>query len=112
MILGVGEDVGGGALLDQIPQMEERRLLADAGRLLHRVRHNHDREILTQLVDQLLDHRRSDRVERRARLVHQQNFRPGRNGACNAQALLLTAGKARAGFVEPILDLIEQTGAT
>ena len=54
---------------------------------------------------------RGDRVERRAGLVHQQHLgldgdRPG-----DAQPLLLAAGEAGAGLVEPVLDLVPEVGA-
>src|SRR5690349_2155245 len=97
LVLGIGEDVGGVAFLDQVPKVEERRTLANARRLLHRVRDDDDRVILAQLVDQLLDDRGRDRIERRARLVHQDHLRTYRDGARDAQALLLAARQARAG---------------
>ena len=70
------------------------------------------REVLPQLVDQLLDPGGGDRVERRARLVHQDHFGIDRDGAGDAQALLLAAGEAGAGIVEAVLDLLPQAGAS
>src|SRR5690606_9668184 len=67
----VREDLGCISLLDQFAEVEERRPLPYSRRLLHRVRHHDDAVVLPQLVDELLDLRRRDRVERRARLVHQ-----------------------------------------
>ena len=56
------------------------------------------REVLPQLVDQLLDPGGGDRVERRARLVHQDDFRVDRDRAGDAQPLLLAAGEPGAGL--------------
>ena len=44
-------------------------------------------------LDQVFDSRGRDRVEGRARLVHQDHFRVYRHRSGDAQALLLTAGK-------------------
>jgi hypothetical protein len=43
------------SVFDQLAEMEERGLLADARGLLHGVGHDHDRKVLAQLVDQFLD---------------------------------------------------------
>ena len=59
-------------------------------------------------VDQLLDDRGRDRVERRAGLVHQQDFRLRRDRARDAQALLLAAGQTGAGLLQAVLDLVPQ----
>ena len=64
-----------------------------------------------QLVDQLLDMGGGDRVERRAGLVHQDHLGADRDRARDAQALLLAAGEAVAGLVEPVGDLVPQAGA-
>ena len=67
--------------------------------------------ILPQLVDQLLDLGGGDRIERRARLVHQDDVGIDRHGAGDDEALLLTAGKAGAGLVQPVLHFVPQAGA-
>ena len=90
--------------------MEERRTLRNARRLLHRVGDDDDAVVLPQLVDQLLDLGRGDRIERRAGLVHQDHLRVDGNGAGDAQALLLAARQAGAGLVQAILDLFPQAG--
>jgi hypothetical protein len=51
-----------------------------------------------QFVHQLLDLRGGDRVERRARLVHQDHLGIDRDRARDAQALLLAAGQAETRF--------------
>src|SRR5260370_16909862 len=75
--------------LDQLPLEEERGLVADAPRLLHIVRHDDDRVHAFELVDEFLDLKGRDGVERRSRLVHEHNlwFDGQRAGA--AQPLLL-----------------------
>ena len=95
----VGEDLVGRAFLDQIAEMEERGALRYARGLLHRVGDDDDAVVLLQLVDQLLDLGGGDRVERRARLVHQDHFGADGDGPGDAQALLLAAGEAGAGIV-------------
>jgi hypothetical protein len=46
---------------------------------------------LLEISDQFLDARGRNRVERRSRLVEEQDLRVGRQRARNAQALLLAA---------------------
>jgi hypothetical protein len=89
-------------------QVEEGGLVADPGGLLHVVRDDHDGVLLLELPDQVFDRKRENRVECRARLIHQQHLRLNRNGPGNAQSLLLAAGKANAGPAESVLDLIPQ----
>jgi hypothetical protein len=60
------------------------------------VGHDRDRVVGLQFVDQLLDLRGRDRVERRARLVEQDDLRLDGDGAGDAQALLLPARQAEA----------------
>src|SRR5215469_6966640 len=91
----VGEDLRGGADLDELAQIEEGRVVRDTGCLLHGVGHDDDRVPLLQLVDQLFDLRSGDGVERRSGLVHQQHLRLDRQGAGDAEALLLAAGERR-----------------
>ena len=52
--------------------------------------------------------RGGDGVERRTGLVHQDHVRVHRDGARDAQALLLPAGEAGAGMVEAVLHLFPQ----
>ena len=86
------------AELDQLAEIHEGGELRDAGRLLHVVGDDDDRELGAQLLDQLLDLAGRDRVERRGRLVEQDHLRPLRDGAGDAQALLLAAREAHAGL--------------
>ena len=64
-----------------------------------------------QFVDQFLDLGGRDRIERRAGLVEQDDFRLDRDGARDAQALLLAAGQAEAAGIELVLHLVPERGA-
>jgi hypothetical protein len=96
--------------LDQLTQVEIGSPLRHACCLLHGMRHDDDRVAGAQLIDQILDARRRNRVERRARLVHQNHFRLDRDGARDAQALLLTAGQPGPRPRQPVLHLRPQSG--
>ena len=90
---GRGEDLVGPVALDQLAEPEEGRHVGDARRLLHVVRDDDDRVAALELVDQLLDALRRDRVERRRRFVHQQDLGLDGQRARDAQPLLLAAGE-------------------
>ena len=63
-----------------------------------------------QIVDQFLDPRGRDRVQCRAGFVHQDHFGIDRDGAGDAETLLLAAGQGRATVSQTVLDLFPQTG--
>src|SRR5262245_21678442 len=79
-----GEHLARGVELDQLAEIHEGGEVGDARRLLHVVGDDHDRVVLLELVDQLLDLGGGDRVERRARLVEQDHLWPHRHGARDA----------------------------
>src|SRR2546430_14820151 len=110
-VAGIGEDLARGASLDEPSVEHESGAVRHARGLLHVVSDDHDRHAPLQLVDQLLDPQRSDRVERRARLVHEDHLGVDRQRSRDAQALLLTAPKARARLAETVADLIPQPRA-
>ena len=82
--------------------------LRDAGRLLHRVRHDDDGVAVLELVHQFLDARGGDRIERGTRLVHENDLRLDRNRTRDAEALLLAAGEPGSRIVEAVLHLVPQ----
>ena len=69
------------------------------------------RVLRLQVLHQLLDLGRGDRVERRAGLVEQDHLRLDGDRAGDAEALLLAAGQAERAVVQPVLDLVPQRGA-
>src|SRR5882724_4183980 len=75
LLSGIREDFVGSIILDEPPQHEKRGAVRHARRLLHIVRHDRDRVALLELIDELLDLLRRDRVEGRGGLVHQNHFR-------------------------------------
>src|SRR5690606_25615305 len=80
----VGENGVGVAELDQLPEVHEGSIVRDPRRLLHVVGDDEDGHPVAQLVDQFLDARRGDRIERRGRLVEQQDLGVGRERARDA----------------------------
>ena len=63
-----------------------------------------------ELPNRLFDDAASSRVERRARLVHEQNFGAHRERTRDAETLLLTARQPGTGLVETVARLLPQTG--
>ncbi len=82
-----------GATFHHFAEIEERDLIGAARGLLHVVGDDRDGEIVLQFVDQFLDLQRADRIERAGRLIEQDHLRPHRDGARDAQPLLLAAGQ-------------------
>src|SRR5579863_3473761 len=105
------EDDGGVVEFDQVAQQEEAGVIGHPRRLLHVVSDDHDGAAALQLENQVFDLGGGDGIQRRARLVEQQHFRIDSQGARNAQALLLAAGKPVSGLVQLVLYLIPQGGA-
>ena len=62
-------------------------------------------------MDQILDLRGRDRIERGARLVHEDDLGLDGDRAGDAQALLLAAGERQRAVVEAVLHLVPQRGA-
>src|ERR1700748_195273 len=70
----VGEDLVGLPYFDEVTHVEVSGSLRHARGLLHGVSDNDDGVLGAQLVDEVFDARGSDRIERRARLVHQDHL--------------------------------------
>src|ERR1700727_417533 len=66
---------------DELAQIHEGGELRYARRLLHVVRHDGDRVVLGEFVDELFDLGGRNGIERRAGFVEQDYFRPDRYGA-------------------------------
>src|SRR3954471_10134910 len=110
-VAGVAEDLLRRRVLDQLAEEHERGRVRHTGGLLHVVRDDHDRVALLQVLDEVLDLERRDRVEGGAGLVHEDYVGLDRDRARDAKALLLAAREADAGLVEAVLDLVPQAGA-
>src|ERR1041384_2372117 len=91
LLVGFGEHLFSAVELDHLAQPEERSKIRNASRLLHIMRHNHNRVALSQLDDQLFDLLGGDRVESGTRFDHQYNLRLDGERSRDAEPLLLTA---------------------
>src|SRR5437879_9207176 len=101
------EDIVGRAVLDHLarPRLIHQHEGGEVGgtsRLLHVVRHDHDRIPLLEFLHEFLDAQRGDRVERRGRLVHQDHLGLDGERACQAQPLLLATREVERGAVQPV----------
>ena len=73
--------------------------------------HDDHSVVLFQLAHQLLHLHGGARVQGAGGFIHQQDFGLDSQGAGNAQALLLAAGKAHGALFEPVADLVPQRRA-
>src|SRR6185295_3858983 len=73
LLLGLQHHLRRLAFLDQLAHPHEDRAVGDARRLLQVVGDDDDRQLVLEPCHQLLDALGRDRIERRARLVHQQH---------------------------------------
>src|SRR5678816_3398187 len=90
LVSGVREHAVGLPDFYQLAQVKIGGALRDARGLLHRMRYDDNGIVLAQLVNQVLDVRSRDRVEGRARLVHEDDLRTHGNRSGDAQTLLLS----------------------
>src|SRR5437899_1451145 len=75
------------------------------------MRHDHNGKTFLELKNQLFDLTGGDRVQGGARRVHEQDLWLDRQGACYAEALLLSAGKAGAGLLaQMVFDFVPECG--
>jgi hypothetical protein len=70
--------------------------------------HDHNGEVALELEEQLLDPLGALRVERRRRLVQQDDFGRRGDGTSQAEPLLLAAGQGHSAGLEPVLDLLPE----
>jgi len=87
-------------VLDQSSIQHECCKVTGPRRLLHVVRHDRHRAAVFQVKHQLLDFRRCHRIERRARLVEQQDLGIDGESARDTKPLLLASGKRECRFVQ------------
>src|SRR5690606_24413197 len=74
-----------GRIVHGPPDAEERRVIRYTLRLLHIVGYDDDRILFLQLAHQLFDTLRRDGIERRTRLVHEDDLRLDGDRARDAQ---------------------------
>ena len=89
----VREDLACFVELHELAEIQERRVVGNACRLLHVVRHDEHRHLVAQRRDELLDSGRCRRVESGSRLVEEQHLRLRRQRPGDAQPLHLPAGE-------------------
>src|ERR1700716_3279855 len=106
-----GEYLAGVVEFDQFTKIHEGGLVRDARGLLHIMGDDGDGVVLRQFLDQFLDFGGRNRIERRTRLVEQNDLRPHRDGAGDAKPLLLAARQAQPAGVQLVLDLVPQRAA-
>src|SRR5271156_5376586 len=96
---------------DQLAQKEKASEFSHARSLLHIVRDNNDCKLFLELEDQLFNLSRRNGIQSRAGLVHEQDLWLDRQGARNAEPLLLSARQAGAGLLaKRVFHLIPQRG--
>src|SRR5690242_5957959 len=105
---GMREDALRFVELDQLTEVQKRRVVRATRRLLHVVCDDRDAVVALQLGDQLLDPLCRDRIERRRGFVEQQDLGADCNGTGDAKPLLLAAGQAEAALQQLVLDLVPQ----
>ena len=105
-----GEEVRRGAELNELADKQEGGEIADAGGLLHVVGDGDDGAEIFQLNEELFDFRGADGIEGGARLIEEKNFGFDGQGACDAEALLLAAGKIVGGLVELVFHFVPEGG--
>lgn len=98
--------------LTQSAGEEDGCLIGDSSRLLHVVGDDDDRIVFDEFVDQILDFRGGNGVERRGRFVHQEHLRVRRDGSSNAESLLLPAREVKSRFIELPVHFVPQRCAT
>src|SRR5262249_11521825 len=99
-----GEEPLGRAGFDGPPLVEEGGPFGDAGRLLHIMRHDNDSVLVFELEKQILDGGGGTGVEGAGRLVEQQDFGVGGQGAGNAEALGLPTGERHGRVAHSVFD--------
>src|SRR5918999_6009106 len=90
LLPGTGEQLLCRTGFDETPEIEKGGVVGEAPGLLQIVRHDDDGELLLELVQQLLDALRRDRVQRAGRFVEQQQLGIVRERPRNAESLLLS----------------------
>src|SRR5262245_52859425 len=102
------EHRGGWPKFHQLAEEHEGGIIGHTRRLLHIMRDDRDGVVAFELVDQFLDLGGGDRIERRTRLVEQDDLGLDRHRPRNAEALLLPPRQAQPVRPQLVLDLVPE----
>src|SRR5262245_56869077 len=105
---GTEEEVLGLRMLDDLAQEHVDAFLAGAPGLGHVVGHDHDGVLFLQTGHQLFDPPGGLRIERRARLIHQDHLRLQRQEAGDAELLLLFELEAGGPLLQAVLHVVPE----
>ena len=103
--LGLDEDFISLAELNHLAQIHVGRVIRYAGSLLHVVGHDRHGVVGLQLMNELFNLCRRDRIQGGCGLIQQNHGRLDRDRAGNAEPLLLPAGKGKAALIELVFHL-------
>lgn len=109
---GTGEQIGRGGFLEESSVEEETGAVGDAQRLLDVVGGHDEGATGSEFGEEVFDARGGERVEGRAGFIEQQHFGLNREGAGNAEALLLAAAQRVGGSLQFVLDFFPEVGLT
>jgi hypothetical protein len=107
-IAGIREESRRRCRFDQLTHQEEARARCHPLRLLHVVRHEHDRHGWGETHQGVLDPTRGHRIECRTGFVQQQHRWTERERPCDAETLLLSAGQPGRHQVEAVRHLLPE----
>src|SRR5574343_1448384 len=95
-----------GAAGDDLAGIEQDQVVGQPGNLVRRMADvdDRDRQFAMQALQIRQDFQLALQIQRSQRLVHQQNFRPGEQGAGDCDALAFATGKLGGGAIEQMLD--------
>ena len=68
--------------------------------------YNYNRQVISKLVAKLFNFSGRNRVKRRSRFVHKQNFRIYGKSARNTKSLLLTSAHSQRTFIKPVFNFV------
>src|SRR5262245_46754334 len=97
---------------DNLAEIHEGRVIADARGLVHVVRHDDNGETPLQLVDQLFDSSGRDGIKIGARFIHEHDFGLGSNRPRDAKSLLLASRKGNARLMKLVLHFVPKSRLT
>jgi hypothetical protein len=106
-----GKQVFGDANLDTFAVEKEGGSIGEAPGLLHQIGDQENRHFLAQLLENVLDAHRGNRIDSDRELVEHQQIRFLRQRSGDRQALLLTTRQQAAEGVQAILDFVPESRA-